>query len=180
MSEPEYLIIKGFVDKDYATSWAKSAMDNLVDHPFDGWNGFITGNGRNIDPENKVQEVRDYGQKYFNEKYASPGKKVVFDRSHGNAMSVGAYLVSHKDMYNPEDIEHSPGNALVCNLFLNDDYDGGELIFPDQGLSLKPEPGDLVIFPGFLMTHGVNKVTRGTRLNIINHFMLQDEHGNLV
>lgn len=33
-------------------------------------------------------------------------------------------------------------------LYLNDDYDGGELYFPYHNIKIKPEPGMLVSFPG--------------------------------
>jgi len=33
-------------------------------------------------------------------------------------------------------------------LYLNDDYDGGELYFPYHDIKIKPEPGMLVSFPG--------------------------------
>jgi hypothetical protein len=32
-------------------------------------------------------------------------------------------------------------------LYLNDDFEGGEVEFPQQGIRLKPEPGSLLIFP---------------------------------
>lgn len=32
-------------------------------------------------------------------------------------------------------------------LYLNDDYEGGELVFPEQGVSIKPFAGSIVVFP---------------------------------
>jgi len=32
-------------------------------------------------------------------------------------------------------------------LYLNDDYEGGELEFPNHGLSIKPEAGSMIMFP---------------------------------
>jgi predicted 2-oxoglutarate/Fe(II)-dependent dioxygenase YbiX len=32
-------------------------------------------------------------------------------------------------------------------LYLNDDYEGGELNFKDQNITIKPEAGSIVIFP---------------------------------
>lgn len=58
-------------------------------------------------------------------------------------------------------------------LYLNDDYDGGEIVFPKQALSVKPRKGMLVAFPSshhFL--HGVNPVVTGTRYAIVNWFSL--------
>lgn len=33
-------------------------------------------------------------------------------------------------------------------LYLNDDYEGGEIYFPQYDLHIKPESGDLIFFPG--------------------------------
>lgn len=41
-------------------------------------------------------------------------------------------------------------------LYLNDDYSGGELYFPEHDISIKPEPGMLISFPGhFWNRHGI-------------------------
>ena len=41
-------------------------------------------------------------------------------------------------------------------LYLNDDYDGGELYFPYHDFKIKPEPGMLVSFPGnWYNRHGI-------------------------
>jgi hypothetical protein len=45
----------------------------------------------------------------------------------------------------------------ISNLvYLNDNYDGGELYFPEYDLMIKPEPGMLISFPGhFWNRHGI-------------------------
>lgn len=56
-------------------------------------------------------------------------------------------------------------------LYLNDGYEGGEIVFPKQALSIKPRKGMLVAFPSthhFL--HGVNPVRTGVRYVIVNWF----------
>jgi hypothetical protein len=41
-------------------------------------------------------------------------------------------------------------------LYLNDDYSGGELYFPQHKIKIKPEPGMLVSFPGnWFNRHGI-------------------------
>jgi predicted 2-oxoglutarate/Fe(II)-dependent dioxygenase YbiX len=58
---------------------------------------------------------------------------------------------------------------LSTILFLNDDFEGGNLIFPEFNLTLKPEPGLLVCFPSnHNYLHGVEPVTRGTRYSIVS------------
>jgi hypothetical protein len=62
--------------------------------------------------------------------------------------------------------------ALSCILFLNNDYEGGELsfknTFDDQELKLKAQPGLLVIWPSnFLFPHTVKPITKGIRYSVV-------------
>lgn len=51
--------------------------------------------------------------------------------------------------------------------YLNDNYEGGELCFPQFNIELKPEAGDMIIFPSsYVYSHNVNPVKRGTRFSI--------------
>lgn len=55
--------------------------------------------------------------------------------------------------------------SIIC--YLNKDYDGGVLYFPDQNIEITPEPGLLVMFPGNLhFLHGVTKTVGTTRFTI--------------
>jgi predicted 2-oxoglutarate/Fe(II)-dependent dioxygenase YbiX len=47
--------------------------------------------------------------------------------------------------------DNDPTKTISCVLYLNDDYSGGELNFPDHGIFIKPEAGSLVIFPSKYM-----------------------------
>lgn len=52
-------------------------------------------------------------------------------------------------------------------IYLNEDYEGGELVFPEYSLELKPKTGDVITFPTNAMyIHAVNKINSGTRYNI--------------
>jgi hypothetical protein len=53
----------------------------------------------------------------------------------------------------------------VAGLFyLNDDYEGGELYFPNQGIQFKPKRGSAYFFPGDMnYIHGVTEITSGIR-----------------
>jgi len=50
-------------------------------------------------------------------------------------------------------------------LYLNDDFEGGELYFPTHNnFTIKPKPGMLAIFSGNIYNpHGVTQITSGTR-----------------
>jgi len=51
---------------------------------------------------------------------------------------------------------------------LNEDYDGGELVFFDD-YKIKTKTGDLIIFPScFLYPHAIEEVTKGTRYSFVS------------
>lgn len=48
--------------------------------------------------------------------------------------------------------------------YLNDDYEGGELYFPNQGIQFKPKAGAAYFFPGDMnYIHGVTEIKSGIR-----------------
>jgi len=52
--------------------------------------------------------------------------------------------------------------------YLNDDFEGGDFIFPEHHIRVRPEPGMLVCFPSsHHYMHGVEPVTRGKRYSIV-------------
>lgn len=53
----------------------------------------------------------------------------------------------------------------IAGLFyLNDDYVGGELYFPEQGIQFKPKRGAAYFFPGDMnFIHGVTRIESGIR-----------------
>jgi hypothetical protein len=58
--------------------------------------------------------------------------------------------------------EHKDGSDFTAIIYLNDDYQGGELNFPESELNINPPAGSLIVWPGYL-THGVSPVVSGTR-----------------
>lgn len=70
-------------------------------------------------------------------------------------------------------IDASPENGRVVSglIYLNNDYVGGELDFPEQKMTLKPAPGDVVLFPScFTHPHASLPVTEGTKYSIVTWF----------
>jgi predicted 2-oxoglutarate/Fe(II)-dependent dioxygenase YbiX len=58
---------------------------------------------------------------------------------------------------------------LSTVLFLNDDFEGGEFVFPDLRVTIRPEPGLLVCFPSSqYYLHKVEPVISGTRYTMVN------------
>lgn len=95
-------------------------------------------------------------------------RKVKPVSSHAQKWQAGAFAPFHSDN---TDMEGNPSawekSKLVCLLYINDDYDGGELDFRDHGLTIAPKVGELVTFPGGINNvHQVHVVENGTRHTI--------------
>lgn len=62
----------------------------------------------------------------------------------------------------------STDRDLSFVFYLNDDFEGGDFIFPDLKIRIRPEPGMMVCFPSnHFYTHGVEPVTKGKRYSIV-------------
>jgi Rps23 Pro-64 3,4-dihydroxylase Tpa1-like proline 4-hydroxylase len=60
-------------------------------------------------------------------------------------------------------------------MYLNDDYEGGELMFPHFEYTYKPEYGDIVLFPSnFLYSHAALPVKSGTKYSAVTMFSYND------
>jgi hypothetical protein len=53
--------------------------------------------------------------------------------------------------------------------YMNDDYTGGEILFPRFGLSYKPKANDFIVFPStYVYNHSVTPVEKGTRYAVVS------------
>lgn len=76
--------------------------------------------------------------------------------------NVGAHAGVHMDNHTGAEFVQ-----LSSVLYFNDDFDGGEIYFPEFDFVHKPKAGDGIFFPAFTKEHaymhGVTKVTSGKR-----------------
>jgi hypothetical protein len=74
------------------------------------------------------------------------------------------YLPAHQD-------QGVSTRVLSVLLYLNDDYEGGEITFRHSNITMKPEPGSVLFFPSnFLYVHEVAPVTKGPRYALPNWY----------
>ena len=53
--------------------------------------------------------------------------------------------------------------------YINDDYTGGEIVFPRFGITYKPAKDELLIFPStYVYNHSVLPVIEGTRYAVVS------------
>jgi len=88
---------------------------------------------------------------------------------------IGGHYSPHVD---GESLWQTPDGELIWKkstdrdismvFYLNDDYEGGDFVFPDLKIRVRPEPGMLVCFPSnHHYRHGVEPVTKGQRYSIV-------------
>ena len=92
-------------------------------------------------------------------------------------LTEGAFNGLHSDMYQIDGSKWEDGSGRESELnysailYLSDhdkDFSGGEIIFPQQDLSIKPEAGMLVFFTGDLdHLHKVSRVKSGERYSVV-------------
>jgi len=62
----------------------------------------------------------------------------------------------------------STDRDLSMVFFLNNDFEGGDSVFPELRVRVRPEPGMMVCFPSnHHYMHGVEPVTKGKRYSIV-------------
>lgn len=75
----------------------------------------------------------------------------------------GQEMPPHQDDRHPDGSPHNtPWREWASIIYLNDDYAGGEIYFPDIDVTYKPVGGALLFFEGSLR-HGVRAVHGGVR-----------------
>lgn len=91
--------------------------------------------------------------------------------------------------------DHGPGYVTTVSVvaYINDDYEGGEIYFPRFDLTIKPQKGDVVVFPStYIYEHASNDMISGKKYAIVimtdyndrgnlrNYNYRQEEMGKLV
>lgn len=179
MTERSFNIIENFISEEDCKHFLNIVLNNSTADPKPNFRGMGFFDEKTLaaghypihqDPDKKlvllVEKIRDYYETTY-EMYG----EFVFSRIFGNVMDEGAVLASHRDEDPGPDGEFDgKKRSHVCSVLLNDDYEGGELLFDDQGVQLKPKPGSLVLFPGYYVSHGVNEITKGSRVNLLVFF----------
>lgn len=84
--------------------------------------------------------------------------------AHADSEAMDKGVVDFMPRYSPSEFNTPVLIEVAANLYLNDDFEGGELYFPTRGLTIKPKARQLVLFPGgHEYIHGVKKVISGDR-----------------
>jgi hypothetical protein len=130
---------------------------------------------KKTDIENDKSQVSLNLQSLWQDIYDSAFPAVEDYRKDFNIMNLKYWEAMNFIKYGPGQHfkeHHDHGFSYNCTVslvgYVNDDYDGGELFFRLQNLSIKPQAGDLYIFPSnFMYPHQAMPVHSGTKYSIV-------------
>jgi hypothetical protein len=173
--------VPNFIDPEAAKN-----MINYFEAKAANWGdiAFYGSEGMGLLPNDPL--LADYGLPglFFEELKKSFQEHVgeIFDRpvkpntSHAQKWNVGGFANPHSDNSD----NHGEPNAFEINkyvgiLYLNEDYDGGQLYFPDHDIEFKPNAYSYYVFPGGVENiHGVKEITSGTRYTMVSFWDFAD------
>lgn len=98
-------------------------------------------------------------------------KAFAYDATRFEGFKIGSYTAEDQGFFEAHRDNLSAATAhrrFALSLNLNDDYDGGELSFPEYGADrYRPERGEALVFSGAHL-HQVLPVTRGRRFVLLS------------
>jgi hypothetical protein len=171
---PNIVEIKGFFDQQYCLDVVEFLDGN--DDEGDNWNPicFPSVLGVNVGEPKRTEKIsvedmgkiRDKMHKAVEDVIGRPVKNVTMS---GHKYPTGSYADPHSDS---SELDGTPNawqmNKYACILYLNNNYSGGEIYFPQHNIDIAPGPASLLVFEGsheFL--HGVREITSGDRFTIL-------------
>ena len=123
-----------------------------------------------------LQEVRSH----YGERYGIPFKDFARNEAHLQKWGVltGFSMSTHSDSETPSGkpalVEGFYQYNMTSICYLTDDYLGGEIDFPEFNLTIKPRPGDMLLFPS-RYRHRILKLESGHRYTMPMFFQFDVE-----
>jgi len=166
MNKNEIKSIKSFVDPKDAKSIV-DFMDNLkLNNKLSNERDDNTYRLYNSTEKTVVDFIKKYSEKFID------GRDLYVTENLIAFYEEGSFMEAHVDA--PDEVE-----VVSTVIYLNDDYTGGELSFPEieNGYSYIPKKYELVYFPTAYL-HGVNLVKSGKRYIITISYTNKLEYKN--
>lgn len=126
---------------------------------------------RDLDNYNLKRDFFEYIHLKFKKSIESSfNKSFVGTTYHAQKWNIGGSVEPHSDISDLEgNLNNNSTNKFTVILYLNDDYDGGELYFTQHNISIKPKTGSILMFPGdHTNIHGVGEVLKNSRYTLVS------------
>lgn len=78
----------------------------------------------------------------------------------------------HYDNINPDGTpNYTPWRHMTAMVYLNDNFENGEIFWPEFGIEYKPKKGAIAVFPSDInFLHGVREITEGVRYTLSSFY----------
>lgn len=152
-------LVKGFIpytDARLITEYAKT-NDHLFTEFGNNEKEFtFHANFQDSSVKNLLQKYQKLVYDFVSENYPGPFEPYDESKIHIARFQEGYGMHEHFDSTKPNDI--------ATLIYLNEDYDGGQIYFPELNIYIKPNEGDLICFPDTPdFVHGVKPINEGIR-----------------
>jgi len=124
------------------------------------------------------QRLKPIVEDFFKVEVKSTGQTIV-------KWNPGQYQLPHadKELHSGPDAgmpNDFPNYDIASLFYINDDYEGGELYFPNQKVQIKPKKGAAYFFPGDMnYVHGVTEVRNSVRFTCPFFWEILKHTGNI-
>lgn len=156
-------IVDNFIDPVDADILISEIKNPSETNPYPQY--YKNRNGGTAFPYNErvMSLLKKYGEKAnrVQEQFFELNKRVIVTKSFGSGWKPGTLAgAPHIDA-----VDLEPFIEYSTVIYLNDEFDGGEIYFPNKGFTYKPVKYSAVFFPGnsYEYEHGVNAITSGER-----------------
>lgn len=171
---------------NFVTPECAESIINYIESYSEDWGdiAFYGSSGMGIHPDDPRLADYNLPPAFFESlrKKFQEAIELVFDRevtantSHAQKWDVGGFAAPHSDN---SDFDGTPNafeiNKYVGILYLNSNYEGGELYFPDHKIEFKPAAYSYICFPGGVENiHGVREIIEGTRYTMVSFWDFAD------
>lgn len=159
--QSEHLI--NVVEFQPKASWSTDKVEDKEGNYSDFWDGksILIQNCEGLDV-NVVIDIETRARLIYEQIYPELMNKVSYSYVDAiNRFSVGDHMPVHSDR-GPHPTNKDVIHGFV--IYLNDNYEGGEIHYPNKQISIKPKKYSLIVHPGSdEYQHGVMPVTKGHR-----------------
>jgi hypothetical protein len=177
---------------NFVTSDVAQKMINFFELNQDMWGdvAFYNSKGMGLDSNSDALRLAGLPEGFFEslkQEFKSAvesvfERKVRANTSHAQKWEVGGFATPHSDN---SDFDGTPTsfeiNKYVGILYLNDNYEGGELYFTSNSdintptLSISPAAGSYIVFPGGVENiHGVSEILSGVRYTMVSFWDFEE------
>lgn len=157
---------KVLVQENFLTEEDLAFLDSVIAENKDQIDSMVSDGAYQVvhtDMANFVKRLGYRVQNLIMEAYGTDSVDNVFPRNEIQFLKENNAMGEHDDAEG-QNVSH----GAVIYLTDTKDYDGGELVYPKLGVTLKPERGSIAIHPREAdYTHSVSMVTRGTRCVLV-------------